>query len=395
MTPAARVQAAIELLDEVIAATAARGAAADVLAARYFKQRRYAGSKDRRAINDLVWRAIRAFGPRPASGRAAMVALADDDQQLAALFDGVGHAPKPITADEPRAARAPVAGSWGDQFYDGIDAAEIDALMARAPLDLRLKRGVPIPADWRDICQPLHPLLNGCRFDPPVDVSQHPLVEDGAAEVQDEGSQWIARLADARPGATVVDLCAGGGGKTLALADAMGGHGRLIACDVDRSRLQRLPPRAGRAGVDGIELRLLDPGRESAALADLAGRCDLVLIDAPCSGTGTWRRNPEARWRDDQRAFARLCAEQARLIDIGASLVAPGGALVYAVCALTRAEGQEQVEQFLAREQHWRASDAWQSGALPHGKGRPVGPGLILTPAHDGCDGFFMARLTR
>jgi 16S rRNA (cytosine967-C5)-methyltransferase len=186
---------------------------------------------------------------------------------------------------------------------------------------------------------------------------------------------------------TVVDLCAGAGGKTLGLAAAMANAGRIVACDADRQRLSRLMPRAGRAGVAIVETRLLDGGRESLALEDLAGGADLVVVDAPCSGTGTWRRNPEARWRLTPERLARVAALQARLLDVAAGLVKPGGILVHIVCSLLDEEGAGQAEAFLARHPGWQSDPV----ALPAGS--PRGPGLRLTPADDGTDGFFVARL--
>ena len=148
-----------------------------------------------------------------------------------------------------------------------------------------------------------------------------------------------------------------------------------------------LEPRALRAGAE-VEIRLLNMRREAEALADLVDTADLVLVDAPCSGTGTWRRNPEARWRIDQSALSRLAHEQARLLDIGAALVAPGGALVYAVCALSKAEGPAQIDAFISRHSGWQADNGLIAG-------RALGQGRLLTPLHDGCDGFFFARLVR
>jgi 16S rRNA (cytosine967-C5)-methyltransferase len=185
---------------------------------------------------------------------------------------------------------------------------------------------------------------------------------------------------------TVIDLCAGGGGKTLALAAAMTNEGRLIACDTDRRRLSELSPRAARAGA-AVETRLLDPGREAAALVDLEGSANVVLVDAPCSGSGTWRRSPDARWRLSRDRLDRLLALQAHVLDVAAPLVRPGGVLVYAVCALTSAEGEGQVRAFIARHPRFVPEP------VPVSAGRPAGAGIILTPAHDATDGFFIARM--
>ncbi|TVV70470.1 RsmB/NOP family class I SAM-dependent RNA methyltransferase [Sphingomonas solaris] len=393
MTPAARAQAAIDLLDEILAAARGNGAAADTLIARYFKTRRYAGSKDRRAVRELVYGAIRRAGEPPVSGRAALLGLAQADTVLASSFDGSSHGPVAVTAGEP-VAPAGIAPAWLETaLAAAIGRDELPALLDRAPLDLRVNR---LKATRAQVLAELPDAEAGAlspdavRLREGIAVEALPIFTQGWIEIQDEGSQLIAAAVGAKPGQTVVDLCAGAGGKTLALAAEMGvpTTGRLIACDSDRNRLSRLPPRAERAGAAGIETRLLDPGREMAALADLAGRADAVLIDAPCSGTGTWRRNPEARWRLTPERVARVAATQARLMDVVAALVRPGGALVYAVCSLLDAEGRDQAAAFLARHPGWRAAPAATAGRA-HGDGR------LLTPARDRTDGFFIARLIR
>ena len=378
MTPAARAQAAIELLDDIIAAATAGGAAADTLIARYFKTRRYAGSKDRRAVRELVFRAIRRAGEVPVSGRAALLGLEDAQ----ALFDGSPHGPAPIMEGEAAAA-AGIAPAWLLGRFDPLVApGELPALLERAPLDVRLNRLKPAPA--LDATPTPHSPI-GYRFPEGAQVERLEAWASGQIEVQDEGSQLLCLACGAAPGMLAVDLCAGAGGKTLALAAEMQNEGRLIAADSDRARLSRLPPRAGRAGVTIVESRLLDPGREAPAVADLAGQADLVLVDAPCSGTGTWRRNPETRWRVSPERLERLTALQARLLDLAGTLVRPGGILVYAVCSLLSEEGREQAAGFTAR-----------SGLLPETPfkqaGRAAGTGVLLTPGHDGTDGFFVAR---
>src|SRR3569623_1246682 len=298
MTPSARTQAASELLDAIVAAARDSGAAADTLIARYFSTRRYAGSKDRRAVRELVYEAIRHTGARPESGRAAMLALANADAELAATFDGSAHGPAPIVADEP-------------------------------------------------------------------------VAPGGAAPT------WL------------VNRLNSAGSKPLAPAASMCNVGKILASDTDRARLSRLAPRAERAGVSIVETRLLDPGHEALALADWAGSADVVLIAAPCSGTGTWRRNPEARWRQSPARLDKLVLTQRQLLGIGAKLVKPDGALVFIVCSLLDEEGAGQVAAFLASHLDWSADTL----ALP--AGRPHGPGMRLTPAHDATDGFFVARLKR
>lgn len=391
MTPPARVQAAIELLDRVILSAREGGAAADTLIARYFAERRYAGSKDRRAVRELVYDAIRRAGELPRNGRAAMLGLVEARPELAAFFDGTGHGPSAIGQKE-RAAAAGVAPAWlmAKLAASDLDADETRGLLERAPLDVRVNtlkttREAMLAAIAEAQATPHAP--DGLRFSAGTAIEATEAWQNGLIEIQDEGSQLVTRAGRAQPGMTVIDLCAGGGGKTLALAGAMADSGRLIASDTDRGRLSQLAPRAHRAGASIVETRLLDPGREASALGDLAGQADLVLVDAPCSGVGTWRRNPESRWRLTPDRLGRLVELQSRLLDLARPLVKPGGAMVYIVCSLLDEEGASQVAGFLARASGWRAADP----RLPAGTAR--GTGVRLTPARDATDGFFVARL--
>ncbi|VVT02895.1 RNA methyltransferase [Sphingomonas sp. EC-HK361] len=387
MTPAARTQAAIELLDSIVLAAREGGAAADTLIARYFATRRYAGSKDRRAVRELIYAAVRTCGERPASGRGAMLALAANDPALAATFDGSTHGPAPIDPGEAAAKRG-VAPAWLITALkkSGVDHDAIGSLVERAPLDIRVNRLMGTPDDViasLGTGDPIAGLPDALRLPAGTNVEQL----GGLAEVQDAGSQIVTLAADAKPGLRVVDLCAGGGGKTLALAAAMANEGRILATDTDRSRLSRLSPRAEKAGVTIAETRLLDPGQEATALEDWRASADIVLIDAPCSGTGTWRRNPEARWRLTPQRIDRLVDTQRRILALGSNLVRPGGALLYIVCSLLDAEGAEQINVFLNGHPAWSAEKL----ALP--AGTPHGGGTRLTPATDSTDGFFVARL--
>jgi 16S rRNA (cytosine967-C5)-methyltransferase len=379
--PAARLQAAIEILDQIIIAARDGGAAADTIIQRYFSTRRYAGSKDRRAVRDLVFGVVRSLGERPVSGRAAVIGHARaHDPGLLALFGGTGgHAPPALVHGEP-AASPGLAPAWLEQMLIerfGDDAErQATALLERAPLDVRVNAlnadRAPLLADHPDWIA-LPATSHGVRLPSGTNVEALPEYAAGSIEVQDEGSQIAAAALAARAGETVVDLCAGAGGKTLALAAAMAGQGRLIACDTDRARLSQLAPRATRAGA-AVEARLLNPGGEAVVLADLMGQCDAVLIDAPCSGSGTWRRNPESRWRLTRERLARLVATQAMLIRLGTSLLKPGGRLVYIVCSLLPAEGEAQL------------ADTPQLGPWST---------RVLTPADHGCDGFFIAQSSR
>ena len=386
MTPAARTEAAIELLDAIIDSARQGGAAADTLITRYFSTRRYAGSKDRRAVRELVYAAIRACGEVPPSGRAGVLLLASRDPELARTFDGSAHGPAPIRPDEAPASAGIVPGWLAERLKaSGVPEGEWPELVDRAPLDIRVRRdvGPKLIASSIPGAEAVDGLEHALRLPAGTDVTAFA----GQLEVQDAGSQAVSLAARASAGMTVVDLCAGAGGKTLALGDQMAGQGRIIACDIDRARLSRLAPRAERAGLTIVETRLLDPGKEAAALSDLAAAADLVFVDAPCSGTGTWRRNPEARWRLTAARLARYAAMQAQVLDVAAPLVRSGGALVYVVCSLLDDEGAAQIDAFLSRHAGWRAEPV----QLPFGRSR--GHGLRLTPEHDGTDGFFVARL--
>jgi 16S rRNA (cytosine967-C5)-methyltransferase len=391
MTPSARTQAAIDLLDRIINAAREGGAAADTIIARWFAERRYAGSKDRRAIRELVYDAIRLCGERPESGRAALLTLVEAKPELAATFDGSHYGPAPIAPKESAAARG-TAPAWLEAALaeSGLDAGQCAALLDRASLDVRINR---LKAGSAEFAPPgaerIAFLADGLRLPSDTNVEKLPEFLAGQIEVQDAGSQLVTLAADARPGMHVIDLCAGAGGKTLALAAAMENRGTILASDIDRPRLGRLAPRAERAGANIVSTRLLDPQRETAQLEDQRDAADVVLIDAPCSGTGTWRRNPEARWRLTPERLARFVAAQRHVLEVAAPLVRPGGSLIYIVCSLLDAEGCDQIDTFL------RLHGDWESPALALPAGTPHGKGMRLTPASDATDGFFVAKLVR
>lgn len=395
MIPGARIQAAIELLDAIIDAARNKGAPADRLIADYFRARRYAGSKDRRAVRELVYSAIRACGPVPESGRAAMLRLAQIDPAILPLFGGEGHSPAPLQPGEP-VGEGGTAPEWLIQRLGQSDirGEEAEALLGRAPLDLRVntlkadRATLELPQAGEHLAAP-----QALRLEPGTQVEQWEAYRNGEVEIQDHGSQWACHALNARPGETIIDLCAGAGGKTLALAAAMENQGRLLATDIDRGRLSRLRPRAEGAGAGIIESLLLDPNRELdmirtwTPVADHVG-ADAVLVDAPCSGTGTWRRNPEARWRLDEAQLARYSRVQTYLLELAAKLVKPGGRITYITCSLLDQEGCARVQSFLA------AHPGWTSRPLDWPIGRIRGEGIRLTPFHDGTDGFFIASLS-
>lgn len=388
MTPAARLQAAAEILDQVIAAAREDGPPADSLVSAYFKTRRYAGSKDRRAVRELVYRAIRRHAERPHDGRSAIVGLSEDQPELASLFGEV-RGPDPLR-DAEQGARAGTVPKWlHGELSPLVGQDEWPALLDRAPVDLRVNAARAIREQIfaeLPLAEPTPLSPWGLRLPPDSRVDDQPCFTRGLVEVQDEGSQLIA-LACLPAGQRVLDLCAGAGGKALAIA-AAAPSADILATDSNRARLSRLVPRAERAGAR-VEARLLNPPNEARELADWRASADVVLVDAPCSGSGTWRRNPEGRWRLTPERLDRLVAAQRRLLDLGAEMVKPGGRLVYAVCSLLGREGAGQGEEFLSRRSSWRGQDPLVKG------GRLDGVGRLLTPGRDGTDGFFIACFVR
>ncbi|GAA4719510.1 RsmB/NOP family class I SAM-dependent RNA methyltransferase [Sphingomonas lutea] len=389
MTPAARLQATAEIIDEVIASARSDGPPADSIVTRYFKQRRYAGSKDRRAVRELVFRVIRLFGDMPANGRAAVLGLVAQEPELADLL-GEPRGPEPRAPGEGAAEPRLVPAWLLDQFSPLITPEERPALLERAPLDLRVnaaraERNDLIAEFEGGTATRLSPW--GIRLPADTRIDDQPAFASGLVEVQDEGSQLIALACAVGEGDRVVDLCAGAGGKALAIA-AAAPSATILATDSNRARLSKLAPRADRAGAK-IETRLLNPPNELAELEDWHAGADIVLVDAPCSGSGTWRRNPEGRWRLTPQRLDKVVATQAHLLDMAAELVRPGGSLIYAVCSILSREGAGQVDDFLIRHSSWHAQN------IPIAAGRSDGAGRLLTPGHDATDGFFVARLER
>mgnify|MGYP000350842526 CR=1 FL=1 len=391
MRPAARLQAAIELLDEITLAARDDGASADSIIKKYFKKRRYAGSKDRRAIRDHVYAAIRLFGDRPETGRSAMLGLVEESCELQVLFDGSNYGPTEIGADESRAAGGKIPAWIGSKFAGLIDDTEQTALLGRADLHIRVHSQKKEDSDLPDILSEAEPLSLDGAFALPngTRVEDSQPYQDGLIEIQDLGSQAIVSAGAQQRPKTVLDLCAGAGGKTMGLAEQLPNTTRLIASDVDRNRLSRMKPRIERVGNDNIETILLHPNREMEALEHLQDRCDLVVVDAPCSGTGTWRRNPELRWRMTPKRLHKTTELQQRLLQLGSEFVVQGGKLLFAVCSLLDDEGPEQVEKFLQSHPGWRNIEV----DLP--LGRPYRKGTILSPYHDGTDGFYFSCLEK
>ena len=387
MTPGARVQAAIEILDHWRAADTGL----DRILAAWARQNRYAGGGDRRAIADHCYDALRrrrsaAWVAGADDGRGLILgALRLDGQDPAAFFTGARYAPEMLgesergaghdLSDAPRAVRLDVP-DWLVADLDEVGDADLAALRDRAPLDLRVNtlkttRAEAVAALAVDgvVAQSVAHASSALRVTEGArKVAASAAYAQGLVEIQDTASQAVAAFAGAKPGMTVLDLCAGGGGKTLALGAVMAGEGRLLAHDIAPGRMKDLTPRAARAGVKVESV-------ETGSLHGLSGSCDLVVVDAPCSGSGAWRRNPDHKWRLTRDALERLEATQAALLDQAAGLCAPGGAIAYMTCSILPRENRPQVDRFLDR--------------LP---GRRFEEELALGPA-GGTDGFYAARL--
>lgn len=280
-------------------------------------------------------------------------------------------------------------------------ADEMAALDVPAPLDLRVNalagsRDAAITALARDQIRAVPTQWSpwGLRLEKRVALQTVAAWKAGLVEVQDEGSQLVAILLGARAGMRVVDFCAGAGGKTLAIAAGMENKGQIIACDTSAKRLDGATLRLRRAGVHNVERRLMESERDKWVKRH-AGAFDRVLVDAPCTGTGTWRRNPDGRWRLSEQDIVELVDLQGRILDSAARLVKPGGRLVYATCSILADENEAQVDRFLAAHPGFRVvppADAWPAD-LPNPAAE--GPYMRLTPARHGTDGFFAALLER
>jgi 16S rRNA (cytosine967-C5)-methyltransferase len=431
MIPAARVQAVIEILEGL------GKQPAEQAVNEYLRQRRYIGSKDRRAVTAmaydilrhrarLAWWLERAGASDAAPRRQVLAYLArcagETPESVAGLFDGARYAPAPLEADEAALAGrlaeetpappADVACEVPAWLWPRFEAAfgarardEAAALLEEAPVDLRVNtllatreaaRAALKEEDIDTTPTPLSPV--GLRVAGRRPLRASAAFAAGMVELQDEGSQIAALLCDVKPGLAVADVCAGAGGKTLALAAAMKGEGRLLAMDTAQTRLDRSALRLKRAGVNERHHGFVErrAQKDLAADAALHGAFDRVLVDAPCSGSGAWRRHPDARWRLTPQDLERYKAAQRDVLRDAARLVKPGGRLIYVTCSLLREENEAQAEAFLAEVPGFAAlpvRDVWRrvlKSDCPGGE-----PWLILTPARHGTDGFFVAIFER
>ncbi|MFO1118466.1 MAG: RsmB/NOP family class I SAM-dependent RNA methyltransferase [Beijerinckiaceae bacterium] len=429
MTPAARLAAAIDITGQM---ADLRIPTAEALK-EWGRRNRYAGSKDRTAIASLVYDALRtrassawimgSDAPRAIVLGALSRARGMSANDIASLCSGERYAPDPLGDEERRRLENPaldgapdhVAGDypeWLAPYFSRAFAeeavAEGRALAARAPVDLRVNalkttRDKAIEDLSHLDPQPAPFAPHGLRILPRADgrgpaLSAEPAYAKGLVEVQDESSQLVAALANAAPGEQVLDLCAGGGGKTLALAATMDNRGQIFATDSDGRRLMPIYERLERAGVRNVQVRA--PKGDKDILADLDGRCDLVLVDAPCTGVGTWRRNPDAKWRMRPGALEQRMQDQDRVLERAAKYVKPGGRLVYVTCSLLDEENGDRVAAFLAAHPEFATRDMAEAARAAGLEAiLPVATrgahGLTLRPSKIGADGFFVCALTK
>lgn len=440
----ARIQAAIDLLNEIVDSPRP----ADGVASEFFRARRFIGSKDRRAVADRAWGVLRRWarlawwvrwalqqtgeevpgwdGVSPRLRVIADLVLSEGmgPSGLGDRFTGEKFAPKRLTVREQGIARAlkgrPLTAeempAWVrgevpewviprlDHLYGDHLPELLTSMEDEAPTDLRvntlktnLEEAVAALAGEGVEAVPtlLSPLA--LRLENRVNLPSTKVFRDGLVEVQDEGSQLVALLTDARPGMAVCDFCAGAGGKTLGLAAAMENKGRLSACDVSAGRMERSAQRLKRAGVHNVSRHVLASEHDKWVKRH-KGTYDRVLVDAPCTGSGTWRRNPDAKWRLTEEGVAELTERQASILASAARLVKPGGRLVYATCSLLPEENDAQITRFLETQgEAFRVVPVPAIWAEAVGSERcPVdGSYLHLDPARHGTDGFFVAILER
>ena len=429
MTPAARISAAIEALADL---ELRRRPAADALK-DWGLAHRFAGSGDRAQIASLVYDSLRcksssAWLMGETSPRAELIGALKQIREfslegLEALFTGERHAPSPLTDaersrietatldDAPAYVRGDypewLAPAFAETFGDEAPAVG-RALAERAPVDLRVntlkttrEKALAELAHIHAEPTPYSPV--GLRIHVRGDgrgpaLSAEPAYVKGLVEVQDEGSQLSALLSGATPGWQVLDFCAGAGGKTLALAPMLDNQGQIYATDTDGRRLAPLFARLERSGARNVQVRAPKGPRD--ILSDLAGRCDLVFVDAPCSGSGAWRRSPDAKWRMRPGALEQRVKDQIEALEAASRFVKPGGRLLYVTCSLLKAENEDRVTAFLETHADYLPVDA---GHLARAAGLPklapfaskLGPGLRLGPLATQTDGFYVCALAR
>ena len=424
-----RIQAAAEVLEDIIE----RKTPATMALRDWGKKHRFAGSKDRSAIGNYVHDALRCKSslcfrmdsetPRSIAIASAVFMGGHSSEELAEAFKGDDHAPETLSDDEIKRLNGSVkldsAPAWVqsdvpewiwpmfETNFDEEAISEGKALTVRPPLDLRVntikaKRECVLSSlkakglkktDISPIGLRVEPLEGSGRL-PNVQIEEE--YQTGQIEIQDEGSQVVSLLIDAKPGETVLDYCAGGGGKSLALAADMENKGSVFGFDIDKRRLSPLYQRAQRAGASIIDVR--QPPSEN--LKDLVGKMDRVLIDAPCTGVGTWRRKPDAKWRLSEEALVRRNNEQRSVLKSAKGFVKPGGLLFYVTCSVLAEENEAQVYAFLEEYENFTllsAGEVWEEkfGVEAPKPWSADGCTLTLTPASTNTDGFFFAVMEK
>ena len=432
MRAAGRLAAAIEILE----IHAAGDYPARLVLSTWARGNRYAGSKDRAAIANLVFDVLRRAGSYGAymksqtSRSLALAAILDSWgftlQELDELCDGSQYAPPPLSEDEKAglarlAEQTPLESdpaaladlpAW---LYPSLEAAfgertvaEGQALAQRAPIDLRVNR---LKVKRSTVSKPLAALApvecaelpDALRIAPPKGPDKSPRLEQfegykrGWFEVQDLGSQMVSALSGVKSGMQVLDLCAGSGGKTLAMAAMMGNKGQIYAYDNEQKRLSPIAERLKRAGAHNV--RVLPCGNQGA-LDKLAAKMEVVLVDAPCTGSGTWRRKPDSKARLTKIQLEERLKEQRAVLAQGAKAVKAGGRLVYVTCSILPQENEQQIKRFLEENKEFALlspETVWnESQSTPAPKSAIPTPQMLqLTPAQHGTDGFFVAILQR
>lgn len=430
MTPNARLEAILAILEEI----ESQDRPADATTQHYFRTHRYIGSKDRREVSSMLYDCLRhkariswwmgelAATSTQRSFLIIYLRLVNGmfAKELLNLFDGKRYSPDDLDPDEQKLLgklkgrtlfhpdmpliEALECPEWAfeslSKKFGGNLKGELDAMLVQAPLDLRVNslkttreqalkelkgKGIKVEAT------PYSPLGLRCRNRP--SLGSLALLQEGGVEIQDEGSQLIAMLVDAKPGERVVDFCAGAGGKTLTLAASMKNKGRIVACDVMERRLKQSQKRFRKADAHNIDTKPLTSERDPWVKRQ-KGKFDRVLVDAPCSGVGTWRRSPNSRWDGLGPDVETLTQMQKSILESAARLVKKGGRLVYATCSMLPQENEEQVQRFLDNHPDFAVLPVQDAAPedieLPH-----TGDYMALTPAQHKTDGFFAAVMVR
>ncbi len=461
MLPAARIAAAIEALDQLFHAwESGKRMAADHLLEKYFRLRRFIGSKDRGAIAELFYWTLRHKGClewslqetsscEPRRGCAGSGATEEDpvlplrgpqddnsynarplviaalylrgEPDVPALFGGGTYAPALLMPEE-KAFAAKLKGqpllhagmpayvrgnvpAWTypyvQQAFGENTEAELAAMNAEAAVDLRTN-ALKISRDAllenlraEGMEAEIIPMTaHGIRLHKRAAIFASPSFKAGYFEMQDAGSQAVVEITDAKPGQKVIDFCAGAGGKTLGLAASMQNKGRLLAWDTSAARLEQIRPRLKRAGIDNVQTHLIT-SETDGFIKRHKDSADRVLVDAPCSGSGTWRRSPDLKWRFTFNDLQEVIAVQRSLLQSAARLVKPGGRLIYATCSVYLSENEEQIANFLTLNNTFGVVSAAKIWDKTSGAGGDFSPYLRLTPRKDGADGFFVSVLER